>query len=325
MSARTSRSGHSHVAEVALRYADHGWPVIPIHTPTDSGCSCVRSRECGSPGKHPRTRHGLDDASIDLDRVREWWTRWPDANVAVATGARSGLLVLDIDLPHGPTSLDELQSQLGALPRTCEQRTGSGGRQLLFAYPPGQIGNRARVLPGIDVRGDGGYIVVPPSRHLSGDAYLWSSRTPLAPPPDWLVGLLTRAREVEAERSPARADLSTPDLRDELANYGASALRDELAELSQAVEGSRNDSLNRAAFKLGQLVGAGALDGDEVRAHLERTGEAIGLDAVEVRRTVASGLTAGIARPRAIAPTPNPARSRGSSSVAPVRQLVRRR
>ncbi|MDP8929786.1 MAG: bifunctional DNA primase/polymerase, partial [Actinomycetota bacterium] len=67
------------VADVAVRYAEHGWPVVPLHSPREAGCSCGQ-RTCGSPGKHPRTRRGLHEASPDLDQIRAWWGRWPDAN-----------------------------------------------------------------------------------------------------------------------------------------------------------------------------------------------------------------------------------------------------
>lgn len=153
-----SPADRRHVAEVAVRYADHGWPVIPLHTVADGACTCHRPAECASPGKHPRTRHGLRDASLDADQVRRWWNTWPGANVGVATGAQSGLLVLDIDLPDGPASLRGLEAKHGPLPATCTQRTGSGGLQLLFAHPRDPIGNRARLLPGVDVRGVGATI-----------------------------------------------------------------------------------------------------------------------------------------------------------------------
>jgi len=314
-----------HLVEVAVRYAEHGWPVIPLHTPTDNGCSCSRGTECGSPGKHPRTQHGLHDATLDPVDVRGWWARWPDANVGVVTGARSGLLVLDIDLPHGPASLARIEATLGPLPVTCEQRTGSGGRQLLFAHPAEPVGNRARLLPGIDVRGDGGYIVVPPSQHATGEPYRWTGRTPVAPAPDWLVALLTRE---PVAHTPAGAVARRPILQEPssaLAHYGAAALDREAAQLAHAVEGTRNDSLNRAAFKLGQLVGAGALPADEVADRLERLGTDLGLRPAEVSRTVASGLAAGAARPRDLdLHEPPPARTDAASAPL-VRRLVRRR
>jgi hypothetical protein len=313
-----------HLIEVALRYAEHGWPVLPLHTAHRRGCSCCNAIDCGSPGKHPRTGRGLHDASTDPDQLRGWWTRWPDANVGIATGASSKLLVLDIDLPDGPTSLARLQADQGALPPTCEQRTGSGGRQLLFAHPGHAVGNRTRLLPGIDLRGDGGYIVVPPSIHATGCRYQWLGRIPPADPPGWLLSLLDRSRtpdvpvvDVAARTLPT----GSPQQR-----YIAAALQRELASLATAVEGSRNDTLNRAAFNLGQLAGAGLIGQDQVTAQLEQVAARTGLGSAEIRRTIASGLAAGLQHPRtpppaiALRPTPD-----SPSPAMPVRRVEARR
>ncbi len=303
--------------EVAVRYAAHGWPVVPLHAPGASGCSCRRG-ECGSPGKHPRTARGLHDASTDHDRISAWWQRWPDANLGVVTGADSGLLVLDIDLPDGPSSLARLEAEHAALPATCEQRTGSGGRQLLFAHPGHPVSNRTRLEPGIDVRGDGGYIVVPPSAHVSGGRYQWTGRVPPATPPEWLLQHLDRTRtpDVPAVDPPS---LSLPvGTREQ--RYAASALQREVSHVAAAVEDSRNDTLNRAAFNLGQLAAAGLLDPDQVADELERVGTAIGLGPVETRRTIASGLAAGLRHPR----TPPAATPPDRSIHAPVRRIAGR-
>ena len=113
---------------------------VPLHTPAGSGCSC-HVRDCGSPGKHPRTVRGLRDASTDPERIHNWWERWQHANLGVATGAVSGLMVLDVGLPDGPASPASLVADRGPLPATCEQRTGSGGRQLL-SVPPRSAGRQ---------------------------------------------------------------------------------------------------------------------------------------------------------------------------------------
>lgn len=314
------------LVEVALRYGQHGWPVLPLHTPIGRGCSCSAS-ECGSPGKHPRTARGVHEASTGHGRIRDWWARWPHANVGVATGAASGLVVLDVDLPDGPDSLAELEARHGSLPATCEQRTGSGGRQLLFAHPGTTVRNRAGVVPGIDVRGDGGYIVVPPSLHAAGDRYQWTGRTSPAPAPGWLMGLLDRSRGFD--HRPVR-EMPRPALPSggRAERYAAAAMRDELARLAAAAEGSRNASLNRASFSLGQLVAAGLLDHDHVASELERVATGIGLGEREIQRTVASGLGAGLSQPRAIpdlaviraAATPP-----GTSQPVPVRRIGARR
>jgi hypothetical protein len=84
----------------ALRYAAQGWSVFPLHSPQNGQCSCGRL-DCTSPAKHPRTANGLKDATTDPERIREWWKRWPDANIGVVTGRASGVVVVDVDLDKG--------------------------------------------------------------------------------------------------------------------------------------------------------------------------------------------------------------------------------
>ena len=313
MSTPTVRRGDPrHLVEVALRYAAHGWAVLPLHTPLGSGCSCTAAH-CGSAGKHPRTRHGLHDASTDHDQIETWWAQWPNANLGVATGATAGLLVLDVDLPDGPASLARLEIDHGPLPSTCEQRTGSGGRQLLFAYGSQPVGSRTGVWPGIDIRADGGYIVVPPSTHASGDSYRWTGRVPPAPPPPWLVSLLDRTRTQDVVVVDAPAVPRHEGSREQ--GYATSALHRELTRLASAAQGTRNDTLNRAAFNLGQLAAAGLLDRNQVTADLERVAARIGLGPAEARRTIASGLAAGHRHPRT-PPAPPPPNTRSIGATA---------
>jgi hypothetical protein len=159
--------------DTALGYAARGWHVFPLHTWRDGRCSCGNGG-CPRPAKHPRTRHGLKEASIDSATIHAWWTRWPDANIAIATGAVSGIVVIDIDPRHGgPTSLEAWERDNGPLPRTLETETGGGGSHKVFLHPGFPVKNRTNLVPGVDVRGDGGYIVVPPSVHCSGGRYRW--------------------------------------------------------------------------------------------------------------------------------------------------------
>lgn len=181
------------LAAAAGRYAALGWPVLPLHTPTaDGGCSCTRAA-CDAPGKHPRTRAGLSDAATDPATVASWWRRWPTANVGVATGARCGLVVVDVDGPAGAASLTALQADHGPVPATRQQMTARG-RHLLFAHPGGRLPNSAGKLgEGLDVRGDGGFIVAAPSVHVTGHRYTWSGQPDhreVAPLPGWLHQLL---------------------------------------------------------------------------------------------------------------------------------------
>lgn len=188
----------------ALKYATWGWPVFPLHSVRDGKCSCGQER-CTSPGKHPRSAHGLKDATTDEGTIRKWWHQWPDANIGVATGAISGLVVLDIDPGRGGAeAFDTLMHRHGPLPSTLEQTTGGGGRHLFFKHPGSQLKVPSRngaLGPGLDVKGDGGYVVIPPSLHSSGRRYQWNGLTfDVAPLPDWLLTLLADQPRQDAAR-----------------------------------------------------------------------------------------------------------------------------
>jgi hypothetical protein len=179
----------------ALTYAAMGWPIIPLHTVTDGCCSCGNPA-CSSPGKHPRTRNGLHDASTDRATILGWGERWPDSNLAIVTGSASGVWALDVDARHGGLdTLADLIDRHGPLPDTLMAITGGGGQHWLFRYAEG-VRNRAGIAPGIDVRGEGGYIAVEPSVHASGNAYAWeASSDPTdgvapVPAPEWLMAMV---------------------------------------------------------------------------------------------------------------------------------------
>ena len=160
--------------EWALFYASLGWLVLPLYSflGNGAGCSC-NNLSCRSPGKHPRTAHGVRDASKDPQQVRAWWREWPDANIGIATGATSGIVVLDIDPRNGgDESYAKLQEELpGAFTQLLKVRSGSNGTHLYYQHPGGNVPCRTKVLPGIDIRSDGGHVVAPPSRHASGNRY----------------------------------------------------------------------------------------------------------------------------------------------------------
>jgi len=177
--------------EYALAYARMGWPVFPLHTIRDGVCSCSQKASCTRAGKHPRVSNGRNGATLDERTIENWWSIWPDANIGIATGTESGLLVLDVD-DGGEDALVGL-----ALPDTVEQVTGSGGRHLLFNRPSGDhYKTMTRIIPGCDSRADGGYIVAPPSRHLSGNLYQWEGSSDpfegaaVADAPEWFTKLI---------------------------------------------------------------------------------------------------------------------------------------
>ncbi|SME90017.1 Primase C terminal 1 (PriCT-1) [Tistlia consotensis] len=163
----------------ALAYLARGWSVLPLR-PADK-----RPLVAWEPLQHERP---------DAETLRAWFARWPAANVGIVTGALSGLVVLDVDPHHGGAdSLAALERAHGPLPATVEAETGGGGRHLYFRHPGGLVRNRAGLRQGIDLRGDGGYVVAPPSRHPSGGLYRWRpGGSPDALPPAhlplWLLG-----------------------------------------------------------------------------------------------------------------------------------------
>lgn len=281
-----------HTRTVAEALARRGWPVLPCHHPDGRACSCGDSA-CASPAKHPRTRRGLHAASTDLAVVGRWWRQWPEANIAVRTGGSpegAGVVVLDVDPAHGgDRALAELVEMHGPLPETLAAATGGGGRHLWFAHPGGTVPNSAgRVGDGLDVRGDGGYVLVSPSRHISGGRYRWVE-APLAPMPAWLLTLA---------RPPAPVPRPQPPAPRQADAWARAALAEEVAAVRGSTEGTRNHALNRAAFSLGQLVAGGHLDVDEVTAQLTAAATGAGLHEREAAATIASGLRAGQRQPR---------------------------
>jgi len=186
----------------ALSYASQGYAVFPLHTIAGNGCSCGTT--CASPGKHPRTVHGVKDATTDQIQIRAWWQSSPDDNIGIATGNISGLIVLDVDGDEGEGSLSSLELKHGKLPNTLVARTGSGGRHLYFSLQAGQVihCSAGRIGIGLDVRGEGGYVVAPPSRHSSGGGYEWQEQCGPVPIPDWLIALMhTRPEQKPASHN----------------------------------------------------------------------------------------------------------------------------
>jgi len=161
----------------ARRYARLGWSVIPAQPR----------------GKQPLVRWKTFQARRAAgDEIAEWFQLWPAANVAVVTGAISEIVVLDLDPKHGAmASVEQLERQHGRLPKTVSAVSGGGGWHLYFAHPGSVVRNRVGLAPGVDLRGDGGLIVAPPSIHPSGAPYRWQNppgSCALAPLPDWLRG-----------------------------------------------------------------------------------------------------------------------------------------
>jgi hypothetical protein len=283
------------LSEAALGYAHRGWRVFPLHSIVNGTCTCGQ-RECSSAGKHPLVRRGLYEATTDPKRIQSWWRRWRSANVGIATGAVSGIVVIDVDLPAAFASLGRLIE--AELPSTLTGLTGGGGIHLVYNGSDEALGNSAgrlpgveEELPGIDLRGNGGYVVAPPSIHRSGGAYEWlgANRSVTAAP----VWLKQPERVFVALDTVAAAHFSgdgTP--------YGLAVLRDELDSIRAARIGTRNHQLNRSAFALARLVAGGELLESSARSSLLGVAWAIGLDEPESRQTIDSAFDAGLRQPR---------------------------
>ena len=164
----------------ALAYAEHGIPVFPVHGIDAQGnCTCAYPG-CTHAGKHPILKGGLGIATTDLEQINVWWESHPDANIGVPTGRASGWYVVDVDQKHH--GIDNYrrfseQHKNGLPSATLKVSTGGGGFHLIYAQPTdGQTvgsGNNLGQLRGVSLRGEGGYIVVPPSRHYQQKDYRW--------------------------------------------------------------------------------------------------------------------------------------------------------
>jgi hypothetical protein len=200
MAAQFQAATFTTILEFALYYASLGWGVFPAHTIRNYHCSCGKA-DCASPGKHPRTRNGLKDATTNRSTILEWWQKSPDANIAIRTGIESGLIVLDVDTKsNGFDSLDTLQNTFEKLPETLTAITGGGGNHICFSHPGIVVKNRGNLLGGIDFRGDNGYIIAPPSLHKSDNRYSWIElNTPLSQAPEWLIDLVNGTGKTASE------------------------------------------------------------------------------------------------------------------------------
>lgn len=190
------------------------------------------------------TSHGVKDCTLDKDQVRAWWTSWPDASIALATGKRSGVFAVDIDpRKSGFESFEAWEDERGdAAPHTLISLTGGGGRHLFFVYPQDDqpLGNRTDWLRGVDIRSDGGYVILPEASHISGGEYQWLNLDEGVPPATAPLDLLQSIRRQGA------GGTTGPDLED-------------TSTILQGVpEGKRDDTLFRLACRLRRQLGDGA-------------------------------------------------------------------
>jgi Bifunctional DNA primase/polymerase, N-terminal/Primase C terminal 1 (PriCT-1) len=224
----------------ALALASRGLPVFPLHSVVKMAgrdgyvCTCGRL-SCGEhAGKHPLGRvvpHGHRDATTDARIITHWFEAYPHANLGIATGS---VVVVDVDPRHGGDEmLRRIELQHRALPHTWRSITGGGGEHIFFAPPASASIACGKLAEGIDIKAAGGYVVAPPSLHLSGRAYAWNvdhhpDTTPLAPMPAWLAELSRRTsagRPVEEWRGLVRDGVSEGQRNQTVAKLAGHLLR----------------------------------------------------------------------------------------------------
>ena len=221
--------------EFALGYLARGWSIVPGHVVGSYGCSCRRP-DCDRPGKHPRVRwRELQERLPTEAEVRYWWRRWPESNIILITGKISNVVAVDVDPRHAGDEAWEAWTEHNVVPDTVRSLTGGGGTHYLFEWPGEEVHNRADMLPGVDFRGDGGFIVLPPSRHASGTRYDWDV---LAHPEDAKLAKMPQVLVRLVQRQQA-------------AMPGKRVNIDQYTETGKLIgEGSRNDTLARVAGRL---------------------------------------------------------------------------
>lgn len=256
--------------QAAHQYAEHGWPVFPCAGKNPA----IPKRQGGN---------GFKDATTDPTVIDRMWGRFPGANIGLRTGQASGLAVLDIDPRHGGTNaLNRIETERGCLPGTLMSQTGSGGLHMLYKWAPG-IGCGVNLWgPGLDLRGEGGYIIAPPSTHPdTGKPYTWAGDEWAVDLPAWPTDQLPTGRD----------PLDTPRVVVPFPRQaGTGALSGLVKVLLAAQPGERNHKLNWAAYRAGEHIAAGRLHLEEVLAALEAAARQIGLSETETARTIASGL-----------------------------------
>lgn len=329
----------NHILTAALDYAERDIPVFPCHPETKRPLTPAES----SPGAKDG---GLYVATCDRNQIEQWWKRFPKALIGAPTGLKSRSFVIDLDPREFSASdmlsalsdwcdgmLSEPDRATGEIIEPPVVRTQSGGLHLWYSDPTlagdEKVGNRANLFKDIesapeaisryvDVRGEGGYVILPPSQMANGNVYSWERKGDFPQATRKLLDVILRrgdyARDavVQSQNQPVPSVDET--IHENIRKYALSALDREIREVSSSVKGGRNDRLNNAAVALGSLVGAGVLSESMVQSGLEDAAVRCGLmqsDGLKsVKDTIRSGLTFGKANPRDLSQIEKNARER---------------
>jgi len=277
----------SDTLQAAKEYLALGWSVIPL----EPGGKLPPEI---TPGGKRFSWKPYQTRQASERELTGWLQRWRRCNLGIVTGQVSGVIVLDIDSPEAAAWVE-----MQGVPLTPTVKTGKG-QHLFFRHPGGTVRNFAsKVVAGLDLRGDGGYVCAPPSVHETGTVYQWEigPDTPLADPPGWLLDLI-------------RGDTPAPAQQHNVNGrhpYVEAAVNSEIGRLARTTEGVRNDQLFQTAASLGELVGGGYLNRGELERELLGVALQIGLGEREATATIQSGLETGIKQPRQIPEQTQPA------------------
>ncbi|WP_170937394.1 MULTISPECIES: bifunctional DNA primase/polymerase [Rhodomicrobium] len=308
--------------EAALEYARMGWPVFPCNPIQDAAVK-GKKRKSKSPlvagpdkdadGNAIPETGGLWRATTDEAQIRKWWGKYPKALIGVPTGARSGLFVVDLDPAEGETAkdvFDRLWDAVGKFPNGPVSETQSGGMHIWFRNPDGELPhNSAKRIPGVDWRGHGGYVIVPPSVMADGKAYRWRvmpRELPFPAATPRLLDLVFQRGDFAPEKrrggdaapsTPARP-ISVDSPGDKaVRRYAQAALDRARSDVARCPKGSRGHELNAAAYGMAPFVALGALSEREVIAALQDGADLCGLTSTDGAKErdakIRRGLSAG--------------------------------
>lgn len=262
------------VMKEILIYCARGWAVHPLNDK-----------------KRPLLKGWQDKATTNPDVFRQWLQEWPCANVGIVTGSTSNLLILDVDGVEGINSLTGLDLPVSPIVVTAR------GHHYYYKFPAtlNHVSTtRAGLWPNVDTRGKGGYITAPPSIHETGHQYHWDEplNGELPEAPDWLIQRLIPSVKT-SYNMPIIIDRTT-------SHYARKALLNETIAVAGAPSGTRNMRLNQAAFSMGTLVASGCIEINFVAEALARSALSAGLYESEIKKTLLSGLSAGMLHPREV-------------------------
>ncbi|MCK4592917.1 bifunctional DNA primase/polymerase [bacterium] len=272
--------------EAAIEYTSRGFYVIPLHNPREDGsCSCGKP-DCTRVGKHPRLKKWQEKASCDPDAIRGWWKKWPSANIGIVLKP-SGLVCLDADDEKTFAGVQKLLADCGV--DTLTAKTSRGGH---FYFSTENGDSFSGKLTDLDGSWSGevlnnNLVVAPPSRHASGAEYSWVREVEPAPLPEELRSRLTRRKDSCRAASGVKGR-----------KYYEKALDEEVERVRCSLEGDRNESLNKAAFSIGQVLSSGYIKEDDAFDRLLEAARDVGLSQREAFSTIESGLRKGKKEPR---------------------------